>query len=124
MPAIDVRYLQESTMTSNFEQFKDKMLATNYPTWRRIASTLALAVASIGVVVCFIYLYITNSGFHCYKGFLILSIIWLTSELVAISYLFFWSNIPKFARDAIKMNIAFANIWFGLFIFSIKACVK
>jgi len=89
-----------------------------------MVSTAALVVACIGVVACFIYLYITNSGFHCYEGFLIFSIIWLIAELVAIAYLFFWSNIPRFARDVIKMNIAFANIWFGLFVFSIKACAE
>lgn len=92
--------------------------------WRNIESTSLLTFACLGVFASFIYLYITNRGLSCYKGFLIFSIIWLIAELITIAYLFLWSNIPRFAHDVVKMNIAFANIWFGLFIFSLKGCVQ
>ncbi len=109
-------------MNSRFETIKEKLLSTRYPFWRNIVSSLLLAIACLGMVGSFIYLYITNVAISCYDGFLTFAIIWLLSELVAISYLFYWSNIPAFARDAIKINIAFANIWFGLFVFSLNAC--
>ena len=111
-------------MNSNLEKLKEKSLSTNYPMWRNIVSTSLLAFVCIGVVGSFIYLYLTNSGISCYEGYLIFSIFWLIAELVTLAYLFLWSNIPSFARDLIKINIAFANIWFGLFVFSLKSCVE
>ena len=111
-------------MNSSLETLKVKLLSTDYPMWRNIVSTFLLAFTCLGVVGSFIYLYLTNVGFYCYKGFIIFSIIWLIAELITIVYLFLWSNIPRFARDVVKINIAFANTWFGLFIFSLKACVQ
>jgi len=111
-------------MNPSFDKLKENIFSTNYSRWRNIISTSLLAFACLGVVGSFIYLYVTNSGLSCYKGFLIFSIIWLAAELILIVYLFLWSNIPRFARDVIKINIAFANIWFGLFIFSLKGCVE
>jgi hypothetical protein len=111
-------------MNSSFVQLKEKMLSTNYPKWRNVASTTFLVITCVGVVGSFFYLYMTNNGLHCYTGYIGFSIVWLIVELITIAYLFFWTNIPQFARDVVKLNIAFANIWFGLFIFSIKVCAQ
>ncbi len=111
-------------MTSSFRQLKETMLGTSYSAWRRWVSTLVLGVSCLACVACFVYLYTTSAQLHCYDGFLGFSVIWLVVELAAIAYLHYWDNIPRFARDVIKMNIAFANIWFGLFIFSLRACVE
>ncbi len=111
-------------MKSNISQLKETMLDTSYPSWRRLLSTLLLIVTCITVVMCFVYLYVNDTRLYCYQGFLIFSFIWLFVELVAIAYLYLWKNIPRFARDAIVMNIAFSNIWFGLFIFSVNACAE
>lgn len=111
-------------MNPSLEKLKGKLFSTNYSLWRNIVSTSFLGIACLGMVGSFIYLYLNHSGLSCYKGFLVFSIIWLIAELIAITYLFLWSNIPAFARDAVKINIAFANVWFGLFIFGLNACVE
>ena len=111
-------------MNPSFNKLKENFLSTDYPKWRNVISTLFLTFVSLGVVSSFIYLYVTSSALACYKGFLVFSIIWLVAELITIVYLFLSSNIPRIARDAIIINIAFANIWFGLFIFNLKGCVE
>ncbi|MFQ3231333.1 hypothetical protein [Reinekea sp.] len=111
-------------MKSSFEELKKKLLSTRYPRWRNIVSTTVLTLTCLGMVGSFVYLYFTISDLSCYKGILIAAVVWLIVELIAIAYLFLWTNIPSFARDVVKLNIAFANIWFGLLIFSLNACGK
>ncbi len=98
------------------------MLSTNHPRWRNVVSTIFFTLACVGMVGCFWYLYLSLDSIGCYKSFLSMSVIWLVAELFVITYLFLFKNIPVFARESIVIVIAFSNVWFGLFIFSLKPC--
>lgn len=109
-------------MSNSFNKFKEKALSTDYPHWRNVVSTFLLGLMCLGIVGSYWYLYWTTENIQCYKGFLYLSVVWVAIELFVIAYMFKFKNIPKFARDSIGGLIAFSNIWFGLFLFSLKPC--
>lgn len=77
-----------------------------------------------GVAFAWFYIYYTSSNAACHKGFLYLSYIWLFVQWVVIGYLYQSRNTPAFARDAIKVLILLANVWFGLFLFSLQPCAQ
>lgn len=109
-------------MSNSFNKLKEKALSTDYPHWRNVVSTFLLGLMCLGIVGSYWYLYWTTENIQCYKGFLYLSVVWVAIELFVIAYMFKFKNIPKFARDSIGGLIAFSNIWFGLFLFSLKPC--
>jgi hypothetical protein len=109
-------------MSDSFIKLKEKALSTDYPRWRNVAATFFLGLMCLGIVGSFWYLYWTTENIQCHKGFLYLSVVWVLAELFVIAYMFKFNNIPKFARDSIGALIAFSNIWFGLFLFSLKPC--
>lgn len=109
-------------MNQKIDDLLKKMVAVEYPRWRNIVSTVLLSVLCTTVVVCYWYLHITESSLHCYEGYLFFSLVWLISEYILIFYLYRYNNIPRFARTNIKMVIGISNIWFGLFLFSLKPC--
>lgn len=109
-------------MIDSFNKIKEKALSTDYPYWRRVVSTFSLGLMCLAIVGGFLYLYWITENIQCYEGFLYLSVAWVLVELFVIAYMFKFNNIPKFARDSISVLIAFSNIWFGLFLFSLKPC--
>ena len=109
-------------MNQKFNEFKEKSLSTDYPLWRNVVSTFFLTLMCLGVVGSFWYFFWSTENMQCYEGFLYTSAAWIVVELVVISYLFKFNTIPMFARDSIGALIAFSNIWFGLFIFSLRPC--
>ncbi len=110
-------------MNHEIQKIREKALATDYPRWRNVASTIFLGLMCLVMVGSFWYVFASIEGLGCYKGFLYMSMIWIVVELLVIAYMFTSSTIPKFARTSIALVIAFSNIWFGLFIFSLKPCV-
>ena len=110
-------------MSDSLDKLKDKALNTDYPRWKSVASTFFLGLMCLGVVGSFWYLYWAAENIQCYRGFLYLSVVWVLVELSVIAYMFKFNNIPMFARNSVGVLIAFSNIWFGLFVFSLKPCV-
>ncbi len=111
-------------ITDKFYEARENLLSTDYPRWRNLLSCLALLVLTTGVVASWWYIYYTIPEVVCHKGHLYFSVLWLAVQWVVIGYLYWYRNIPAFARGAIKMLIGVANIWFGLFIFSLNPCVS
>ncbi|WP_428241708.1 hypothetical protein [Gynuella sp.] len=111
----------KQTLSQKLLQLKQRALATEYPQWRKVTSTVFLSLACSVVVGAAWYLYFVTGALACYKGFFYLSIPWLVSELIVIAYLFYGS-IPKVVRGSIEIIIGCSNIWFGLFLFGINAC--
>ena len=109
-------------MNPKLKQFKERSLSTDYPHWRRVATTIFLAVMCIATVGIVGYLYATTAHMQCHSGFILVSIIWLFIELVLIAYMYKSSTIPRFARDYTAALIAFSNIWFGMFIIDLQSC--
>lgn len=110
-------------MAKDFAEFKEELLSTEYPEWRNKLSSLTLLILVTSVVLSFWYLYLTVPGLECYRGFFYFSFLWLIVQWIVIGYLYWFSNVPRFARTAIKVMIAVANCWFILFVFSLTACV-
>lgn len=109
-------------MTDKFNEYREKLLSTDYPKWRNLISSVVLVMLSTGAVLSWWYAYYTLPETGCHKGFLYLSVLWLAIQWVVIGYLYWYRNIPAFARGAIKLFILVANIWFILFIFALKPC--
>lgn len=109
-------------MTDKLNETTAKLLMTDYPQWRNLLSSVVLVILCTGTVSSLWYAYYTTPGSDCHKGFLYLSVLWLAVQFVVIGYLYRITTIPAFARSAIKLLIMLANIWFGLFIFSLKPC--
>ncbi|GAB2918108.1 hypothetical protein GCM10027181_16570 [Rheinheimera gaetbuli] len=109
-------------MTDKGATYKAKLLSTDYPQWRNRLSCAALAALSGGAVLCWYYAYYTLPQTECYKGFLYISVLWLAVQWAVIGYLYWYRDIPAFARSAIKLLVLVANAWFGLFIFSLQPC--
>jgi len=109
-------------MPNKIEDLKQRLLSTDYPKWRKQVSCLFLLFFSYTSVITFGYLYFTTPELSCWNGFFCLSIIWLLVQTSVIAYLFFFSNIPAFARWSVTMMLLVANIWFILFLFSLTAC--
>lgn len=112
----------ESNFKIRMQVFKEKQLSTDYPRWRNVLSTVALTTLCLWMVGIIWYLYGTEEAFSCKKGFVYMSVVMVIFEMVLIMYMYNFKNIPRFARDAMTAMICCANIWFGLFIFSLKAC--
>jgi len=109
-------------MNQKIDKLISGMLSTRYSRWRNIASSILLVVLCTLMVGCYWYLYFTKPLLECYGGYLFFSGVWLISEYVLIAYLYWYNNIPRFARTNIKMLIALSNIWFGRFIYLISLC--
>ena len=90
--------------------------------WRNLLSCVVLALLALGAVGSWWYAYYSTPEAACYKGFLYLSVLWLVAQWIVIGYLYWYRDIPVFARGAIKLLILVANVWFGLFIFSLNPC--
>lgn len=106
-----------------FKVMKDMYLSTSYSTWKNTFSTVMLLVFCISFVAIFGYLIFTIPSIFCQKIWFYFSILWLVVELAVISYLYFYKNIPRFAREAIVLLILMSNVWFAMFIFGLKECV-
>ncbi|MCL6421505.1 hypothetical protein [Aestuariirhabdus haliotis] len=104
------------------KKIKAFALNTEFPRWKAAASTSLLTLMCLGVAGSFWYLYLSEAQLRCYEGFLYLSLVWVAVELVLLFYLFQFTSIPRFVRDAIGLIIALSNVWFGLFIFGLTAC--
>jgi len=110
-------------MNQKIDDLKRTLLSTDYPRWRNIASSILLVFLCTTIVGLFVFLYLTKPLLQCYEGYLYFAIIWLICEYMIIIYLYAYNNIPSFARTTITMVIGFSNIWFGLFVFGLQACV-
>lgn len=110
-------------MTDKYNETRARLLSTDYPQWRNLLSSVVLITLSAGIVSSWWYIHYTLSEAECHKGFLYLSVLWLAVQWVVIGYLYWYREIPAFARGAIKLLILVANVWFGLFIFSLKPCI-
>lgn len=110
-------------MNQKIDDLKRSLLSTDYPRWRNTISSVFLISLCTIIVGLFFYLYLTTPLLQCYEGYLYFAIIWLICEYIVIIYLYAYNNIPSFARTTIKMVIGLSNIWFGLFIFGLQACV-
>lgn len=110
------------SMNQKIDALINGMLSTEYPRWRNMLSSVMLTMLCTSIVGSFIYLYLTKPLLQCYEGFLLFSIVWLICEYIIIIYLYKYNSIPSFARTNIKMVICFSNVWFGLFVFSLRAC--
>lgn len=109
-------------MTDNFSEYKARLLSTDYPQWRNMLSCVVLLALSTGAVLSWWYLYYSLPETECHKSFLYFSVLWLAVQWVVIGYLYWYRDIPAFARGSIKLLILVANVWFGLFIFALKPC--
>jgi len=109
-------------MTKKFSEYRERLLSPDYPQWRNLLSCLVLIVLSTWVVLSWWYAYFTLPETSCHRGFFFFSVLWLVVQWVVIGYLYRYQDIPAFARGAIKLLILVANVWFGLFIFSLKSC--
>lgn len=111
-------------MTDKFNEYRARLLSTDYPQWRNLLSCVVLVALSTGAVLSWWYAYYSIPETECHKGFLYFSALWLAVQWVVIGYLYWYRGIPAFARGAITLLILVANVWFGLFIFSLKPCVS
>lgn len=109
-------------MNEKVKVLRAKYLSTDIPKWRVVASTVFLLIACVSPVVIFWYMVQTNLQFQCVKGFTYASVLWLFSQLVVIGYLYYFRSIPNFARQAITILLLTSNMWFILFIVSLKPC--
>ncbi|MDX1456887.1 MAG: hypothetical protein R3276_04810 [Marinobacter sp.] len=109
-------------MTDRFAQTKEKLLSTEYPRWRNLLSCTVLTLLSTGAVSAWWWAYYTTPDVGCHRGILYFSVVWLVAQWIVIGYLYWYQYIPAFARDGIKLLILVANVWFGLFIFSLQPC--
>lgn len=110
-------------MNKKIEDFKKEFLSTDYPKWRNVVSCSFLLILSYGAVLTFGYMYFTAPELKCWNGFFYLSVVWLFVQTAVIGFLYFYSNIPAFARWSVTLLILVANMWFILFLFSLKSCV-
>lgn len=110
-------------MTGKFAQSKEKLLSTEYSSWRNLLSCGILVLIATGTVSAWWYVYFTVPDVECHKSILYLSGIWLAVQWLVIGYLYRYQNIPAFARDAIKVMMLMGNLWFGFFVFSLQPCV-
>ena len=111
-------------MAEKFEQFKERILSTDYPHWRNNLSCAVLIFLATGMVFAWWYIYYTTYAAECHKGALYVSVIWLAVQWVVIGYLHRYYNIPAFAREAIKLMLFMGNIWFGFFVFLLQPCAQ
>ena len=109
-------------MTGVLEKYRAKLLSTDYPQWRNLLSCVILFVLSTGAVLSWWYAYHTLPETGCHKGVLVFSFVWLGVQWVVTGYLYWYRDIPAFARGAIKLLILLSNVWFGLFILALKPC--
>ena len=118
-----VSYNVISKLMNNINtEMKGGLLSTQYSKTRRVFSGTLLLILSAATVLTFWYMYFTYPGVDCWRGFFYISVPWLVVQIVVIAYLYFFNNIPAFARGAIDLLIGMANLWFILFLFSLKAC--
>lgn len=110
-------------MSKKIEEFKRELFSTGYPKWRNVVSCSFLLIFSYGAVFTFWYMYFSYPEFKCWNGFFYLSVVWLFVQTTVIGFLYFYMNIPAFARWSITLFILVANMWFILFLFSLKSCV-
>ena len=103
-------------------EVKGKLLSTSVTGWRVAVSTAVLFILCSGSVAAFGYIFFTMPKLQCHANFFYLSIFWLAAEYVVIGYLYFYKNIPKFARETIVLSIVIANFWFILFVFGLNEC--
>lgn len=111
-------------MKRNFTEVTEKLVSAEYPRWRNLLSCAILVIFTTGMVLSWWYAYYTGSDMECHKGILYFSAVWLAVQWVVIGYLCRYQNIPKFAREAIKLLILLGNVWFGFFIFSLQPCTQ
>ncbi|MBN0988920.1 hypothetical protein [Amphritea pacifica] len=111
-------------MKEKLNEIRAKLLSTDYPQWRNLLSCVVLIALSTGAVLSWWYAYYTLPETACHEGFLLFSVLWLAVQWVVIGYLYWYRDIPAFARNALKLLILVANIWFGLFIFSLQPCIS
>ena len=103
-------------------ELNKKLLSTSVTGWRIAVSTAALFILCSGSVAAFGYICFTMPKLQCHTSFFYLSVFWLSAEYVVIGYLYFYKNIPKFAREAIVLSIVIANFWLILFVFGLNEC--
>jgi len=101
---------------------KERLLSTAVIGWRNKASAAVLMSLCSLRVAAFGYICFTMPGLECYRVFFYLSIVGLISEYAVIGYLYFYKDIPKFARDAVTISLLIANFWFVLFVFGLQEC--
>lgn len=101
---------------------KSKLVSTSVVGWKNTASTIALLIMCGSTVAVFGYLCFSMPAFQCHLNYFYLSILWLIAEYTVIGYLYWYKDIPTFAREALVFFILIANIWLILFIFGLKEC--
>lgn len=111
-------------MANKWIEFRERQLSTHSPNWRIELSCVALFFLSTGTVLSWWYAYITLPEAVCHKGIFYLSALWLAVQWTVIGYLYWYRNIPVFARAAVAMLMVMANVWFGLFLFTLQPCVS
>ncbi|GGX75177.1 hypothetical protein GCM10007392_47990 [Saccharospirillum salsuginis] len=107
------------------EKLKDaiaKQTTTEYAQWRNVLTTLALTVLVTSTVATWGYIFYSTPNIECHENFWYLSLPWLLVQWVVIGFMFWYRNIPMFARHAIQLLIMFSNVWFIFFIFSLRPC--
>lgn len=105
-----------------FKELKQKALATDYPKWRNLLAGAFLFLISTGTVATFGYLFATTPALACREFVLYFSAVWLIAQWLSIGYLYLFNGIPAFARGAVHLLILMGNVWFILFIFSLRPC--
>jgi hypothetical protein len=111
-------------MIDGFARAKKKLLDTEYPYWRNVFSSAVLALLSTGAVSAWWWAYYTTPEAECHEGILYFSALWLLVQWIVIGYLYRYQDIPAFARNAIKLLVLMANVWFCLLVFSLRPCVQ
>ena len=109
-------------MDSRLNEIKRKLLSEQQGSLGQRVSLLILCALCFLSVASLGYLFLITPMMRCHSPFFYLAAVWLVMEMMVIGYLYVYKNIPKFARDAIVVMVLISNVWFLLFVFSLKAC--
>lgn len=107
---------------SSFEKFSQKLLKTEYSRRRNILSNTLLFMYCSVVLLILIHIFSRAELFDCHAGLLIFVIVTYFCQICTIGYLFWFRNIPMFARDSISFLLMMTNIWMILVVIGLKPC--
>ncbi|MGL6162556.1 hypothetical protein [Microbulbifer sp.] len=110
----------KTQLETTLHKMKEGLFSTETKRWRKVITVIFYSVICVLPVIAFSLIVVFEPGYDQWKAFLFMSILWVCAELVVVWYIYYSDNMPAFARGAIQLNVLIANVWFGLFIFSLN----
>ncbi|NMP30049.1 hypothetical protein HII17_00620 [Thalassotalea sp. M1531] len=96
------------------------MLNTSYSRFRRVVGVLFYSLVSLLTILAVGLAIFNTPGLETRASFFWLALFGALLQLITIWYLYYATEVPSFARNAIYGCIMLANLWLCLFMFSLK----